>query len=253
VYSFGLRPLFIRVSNGHKTIASLNLNDLKNKIKVKLMKIISVKGHFFRGIEKNPYEIREDQQGKYVKMFTKNGSFLFDYDDLEKVKFRIVNNVKKNITWRMEKESRLKYRIGYYVRAHFGKNSRYLHQHIMDYYGKGCKGLTIDHIDRNPLNNRKYNLRLATKSQQNSNITKRSRGINGCPLPEEIKNLDLPKYISYTKFKKNTELGYRDGFIIQCHPSQEKKWLSTMSMKIPLKEKLKQSLKKLNEFNNQMI
>jgi len=51
------------------------------------MLIASYEGHTTKFGKKNPYEIWEDQKGKYVKMFTNNGSFLFDFDDLEKVKF----------------------------------------------------------------------------------------------------------------------------------------------------------------------
>jgi hypothetical protein len=209
--------------------------------------------HNFRGIEKNPYELWEDQKGKYIKMFTNKGFFLFDYEDLGKIKNFTENNIIKNITWHLKFESRVKNRKAYYVRGIYkNKKKIYIHQLIMNHFGNGSNHIiSVDHIDRNPLNNKKFNLRLANRSEQNSNTHKRVRGTNGCELPDEIKNIKIPKYVSYTKFKKNTKLGYRDGFIIQCHPSQKKgeKYLTTMSMKIPIKEKFEIALNKLKELN----
>lgn len=217
--------------------------------------LISVnKGHIFRGKEKNPYKIWEDDKGKYVEMFSKHGSFYFDFEDFDYVTF----NKDKKITWYMDREIRLKYRTSYYVRGEIDGKKRYIHQHIMKYFGNGDKGLTIDHIDRNPLNNRKYNLRLATKSEQSSNVTKRERGCHATPLPEGISTKDLPKYVSYTRYNRNTKLGYYDMFIIQCHPAQKSeyneksKWTTQMSMKISIKDKLNQALEKLEELNNKL-
>lgn len=214
------------------------------------------KGHIFRGQEKNPYEKWEDEKGKYIKMFTKLGSFLFDFGDLELVtKLKKEDGNVRNITWHFKKETNLKYRLGYYVRTQLnGDKKIYLHQHIL----KNSNDLTIDHIDRNPLNNRRYNLRHATKSQQSSNVTKRHRGCHASKHPKELDNIILPKYISYTKYKRNTKLGYYDMFIIQCHPVQNKKygekskWLTKMSMDIPILKKLEQAINKLEEFDKKL-
>lgn len=62
-------------------------------------------GHLFRGIEKNPYELWEDDKGKYIKMFTDKGSFIFDYEDLEKVKYFIDNNGKKTYNMAFKKRT----------------------------------------------------------------------------------------------------------------------------------------------------
>jgi hypothetical protein len=219
------------------------------------MKLISTHtGHIFRTNEKNSYKIWEDDKGKYIEMFSKHGSFYFDYDDFDYV--TSLND--KKITWCLEKEIRLKYRDSYYVRGGINGKKVYIHQYIMNFYGQGSKGLTIDHIDRNPLNNRRYNLRLATKSEQSSNISKRERGCHASSLPDGIKSSDLPKYVSYTQYKRNTKLGYYDMFIIQCHPFQKpeygekSKWATQMSMKISIHDKLKQAIEKLDEFNNKL-
>lgn len=207
------------------------------------MLVSSHTGHTSKFGEKNPYEIWKDQRGRYVKMFTNNGSFLFDFEDLEKV---------KNITWCLTRNHKVRNRNVYYVSAHFGSTTRKLHQHIMNYWGNGCNDKTIDHIDRNTLNNRRYNLRLATKTEQLMNTNKRARKTNSYPLPKEILESDIPKYIHYVYQKeKRSKLGYNEGFIIESHPKlQVKQWSTTKSMKVSIKDKLKQAKEKLNELNN---
>lgn len=209
-------------------------------------------GHKFRNIDKNPYEIWRDDKGMFVKMFTNKGYFVFDYEDLDKVSFYMDENLnKKYITWHMKLEKNIKDRESYYVRGGYKSGKKiYIHKLILDYEIQNGS-ITIDHIDRDPLNNRKFNLRFATKKEQCLNTHKRSRMKNACTLPSEIKDIILPKYVCYTKFSRNTKLGYYDLFIIQCHPIQKKneKWLSKMSMKLTLNEKLKQTLNKLSEYN----
>lgn len=204
-------------------------------------------GHLFQNVEKNKYKIWKDERGLFVEMFTNRGSFYFDNDDFELV----TNDDGKKITWCMKIETKLKYRIGYYVYGKINKKRISLHQLVMGHWGNGNAGLTVDHIDRNPLNNRRYNLRLATKSEQSSNITKRERGCHAVPLPDEINSSELPKYVSYTRYNRNTPLGYYDFFIIQCHPCQKKgeKWTTQMSMSITIKDKLKQAIEKIKEYD----
>jgi len=45
----------------------------------------------------------------------------------------------------------------------------YLHRLVMEMFGHDLAGVTVDHRDRNKLDNRRRNLRLATRRQQNMN------------------------------------------------------------------------------------
>ena len=209
-------------------------------------------GHLVTNTKKtfrNSYKIWEDEKGKYVEMFAKHGSFYFDYDDLEYLtKFN-----GKNITWCMHKNIKVRERKVYYIKSYINGSYVGMHQYIMKHYGKGSKGITVDHIDGNPLNNRRYNLRLATKSEQRNNKHyKPARNKNTQPLPEGIKQDDLPKYVYYSYNKRKTKLGYYDCFIIQGHPAQKDKktkWTTQLSMKVSVHEKFKQVLNKIKEFD----
>jgi hypothetical protein len=197
-------------------------------------------------------EICQDERGKYVRMYCKTldgiSSFVFDFEHFDIV---TKDSSGKKVNWILRREHRLKYRVGYYVKGRYNGKNLGVHQVIMKYWGHGHTKITVDHIDKDPLNNRIYNLRLATKSEQNSNTLKRERGCHATPLPEGIVTTDLPKYVSYTRYKRNTQLGYYDFFIIQCHPCQKKgeKWTTQMSMNITIKDKLKQAIEKIKEYD----
>ena len=79
-------------------------------------------------------------------------SFFIDIEDLEKCKLH---------RWFV------KYGKGNYRNIVTDINNQRvaLHRYLLDYYGKN----QIDHIDRNPLNNRKNNLRVVTVVENNAN------------------------------------------------------------------------------------
>ena len=85
----------------------------------------------------------------------------------------------------------------------------YIHQIITNFYGngKGTKNLSVDHIDRNPLNNSFDNLRIANRKEQENNSkgimknTKRAKSKNAYPLPQGITQDMLPKYVNINVYR----------------------------------------------------
>ena len=142
---------------------------------------------------------------------------------------------------------------GGYISA---SNNMYIHQIITGCYGngKGTKNISVDHIDRNPLNNSLENLRIATRSEQEQNSkgiaegTKRERSKSAKPLPVGITQDMMRKYVVYYHEWLNPEkTKSREYFKIEKHPKLEKIWIGTKSTKISILEKLAAANKYVDE------
>jgi hypothetical protein len=153
--------------------------------------------------------------------------FKIDKDDLERVKSR---------HWYSASN-------GYYIACQITINGDrkllYLHNFVMNrvvFPGKGAKQ-SIDHINRDGLDNRKGNLRLVSQTQQNINKAAKPRTAT---LPEGIPA--LPRHIWYIKANGL----HSDRFGIDLK-SEKFKWKTTSSKSVSIHDKLKQAIEKLQE------
>ena len=137
-----------------------------------------------------------------------------------------------------------------YIMGSIKKTNKYLHHIILQHHiPNNDNKFSVDHINRNKLDNRRQNLRWATQSTQNSNINKRKRQKTAKPLPEGITQDMLPKHVVYYKECYNKEKQkYREFFKIEKgHPKLEKPWMTSKSGKISITDKLQQAINKLEE------
>jgi len=145
-------------------------------------------------IERQQKDNVYDLTGKYgIGYDFKDNSFEFDLEDYEKI---------NNYCWHKNKR-------GYIVSStsedeEDKKQTIRIHRIIM---GVNDPNIEVDHIDRNKCNNKKYNLRLVNRRQNevNKNLTINNK--SGCQ--GVYFNIKLNKWHSQIYFnKKKTHLGY---------------------------------------------
>jgi hypothetical protein len=157
--------------------------------------------------------------------------FVFDKEDEDKV---------KKYSWFITS-------VGY-ISSHHSiekgiRGQLLLHRLILDipyFPGKGAKE-TVDHINRNPLDNRKENLRIVSQIEQNLNQKKKSRIVelpDGCGIAPN----DIPKHVWYVRANG----AHGDRFAIEFK-TENILWKSSSSKKLSLQEKLDQAKQKLHE------
>lgn len=202
-----------------------------------------IEGHYqtmgqHAGIMKNPiWRIYEDEK-EYLLMYCEKDTIckLCPASYQKIIDFEIHQNEGKKLTW-------FKALNGYIMCS----KNMYIHQIITGCYGngKGTKNISVDHIDRDPLNNSMNNLRIATRKEQEANCkgiidgTKRERKKSAKPLPEGLTQDMMSKYVVYYHEKlKEGNLDYREFFKVEKHPKLDKIWVGTKSGKVDIFKKL---------------
>lgn len=255
---------YIEFKNNNKTdfrLSNVNLKlyDIEEPKNVQILekgKHIKITEGKFSGQIRNMYwKVKDKNSNLYYLMSCKDLNkntvyFKFDINLLDKV----LNAYEgKRHVWHSDKNGYVKTT---YIDSDGIKINRYLHQHLMNYYGNGLNKntKTIDHINRDKLDNRLENLRLATQSEQNINTDKRNRKYNAKDLPDGLTQDMIPKYVVYYNecYNKEKDL-YRDFFKIEKHPKYDGTICSSKSNKVSIHDKLKEIkdyLKKIDDNNN---
>jgi len=214
-----------------------------------------IPGHIIlKGIDankmKNPvWKIEDNNEIFYIMFCCKNSYTILCEISYKKIlDYEINMNNRNKITW-------CKSSNGYII----GSNNIFIHQLILNCYGngKGTSIISVDHIDRNPLNNKMSNLRLASRKIQQQNTkgimigTKRNRNRNAKCLPEGINESMLQKYIVYYReYYDKDKKKEREYFKVEKHPKSNKIWITSKSSKITILEKLEQANKIIEDLNN---
>jgi hypothetical protein len=189
---------------------------------------------------KNPIWSIDDNGNKYILMYCeKNTIIKLCQKSLDKiVEFENTKNDGKKITF-------FKHSNGYICSS----INLFIHQIITGCYGngQGTKNISVDHIDRNPLNNTWENLRIATREEQEQNSkgimdgTKRARKTSAKPLPDGVTHDMMRKYVVfYEDYADKEKKRSRQYFKIEKHPKLDKIWIGCKSNTVSILEKLNQ-------------
>ena len=163
-----------------------------------------------------------------IVLFNSNPmKFFIDKNDLEKVKTR---------NWHLVTGGKY---VGADIKIDGKFKVLYLHNFVMnkfDFPGKGAKQ-SIDHINRNGLDNRKENLRLTTQTEQNLNQKKKERREFSAEIGV------LPKHVYYVKARGN----HGDGFCVEFKRNGKKIYNPYIRSKVLTIEQKLEKIKDLLE------
>jgi hypothetical protein len=210
---------------------------------------VNNKGRYANSVKNPLWKVKDENNNQIILMYCEKKTIcklcpvsyqkILDYE-------KNINNGKK-MTW-----TKL-------VNGYIMSNSLFIHQIITNCYGngKGTKNISVDHIDRNPLNNTFTNLRIATRKEQEQNSkgitegTKRERKTNAKPLPNGITQEMMKKYVVYYHEWLNKEhTRSREFFKVEKHPKLDKIWVGKKSNKISIQEKLKEANNIVDDLKN---
>lgn len=131
-----------------------------------------------------------------------------DYDRIIKEKYSL------SVTW----DKTIKNFYVAFTKKPENSNSRLLHRYLLN----PPKGMTIDHINRNPLDNRRCNLRICTQFENNQNQKHNTSGKVGVSYSKQDKG-----YVAYIRVnRKQIRLGFFKTLneAIECRIKAEEKY-----------------------------
>lgn len=224
---------------------TFSLKDAYIRDKYKSAKIDFIQGHIktigrTSNQEKNPlWKIQNENGTTIIVMYCEVDTFCIlcpiSYQKI--LDYEKTNNKGNKITWYKMSNG--------YISCHL---NIHIHQVITGCMGngKGTNTISVDHVDRDPLNNCFDNLRIATREEQQKNSkgtaddgTKRERKYNAKKLPDEITHDMMRKYVVYYHEWLNKEhTKQREFFKVEKHPKLQKPWISSKSSNISLIDKL---------------
>lgn len=202
---------------------------------------------------KNPLWIVEENDEKIILMYCEKDTIVKLCEKSYQKILDFEERINEKLTWYLQQNG--------YVCTTIPKDGGtiFIHQIITGCHGngKGTTNISVDHIDRNPLNNTYDNLRVATRTEQEQNSkgimngTKRERQKNARPLPEGIDQTMLRKHVVYyyNVYNKEKNLS-RHYFRVENHPKLKKNWETTKSEKVSIMEKLQQANKVVDDLEN---
>ena len=240
---YDLRQSNVRISHFYAKNIEATYNVLEYK-----------EGHYYTlgqhaGVMKNPmWRILEDDK-EYILMYCEKDTICkLCHESYQKIlDYETENNNGKKMTW-------FKHLNGYILSS----GNLFIHQVITGCYGngKGTKVISVDHIDRDPLNNTMTNLRIATRKEQEPNTkgimeaTKRARKTSAIALPEGITQEMMRKYVVYYhEWLDKDRTRSREFFKVEKHPKLDKIWCTTKSGKITIQSKLDAANKVVDDLN----
>jgi len=229
-------------------------NEIEKKYKI----IKYIPGHINNiGISanqmKNPLWIVEENNKEILLMYCEKDTIITLCDKSYQKILDFEKRINEKLTWYLQQNG--------YVCTTIPKDGGtiFIHQIITGCHGngKGTTNISVDHIDRNPLNNTYDNLRIATRKEQEQiskgimDGTKKERQKNARPLPEGIEQSMLRKYVVYyyNVYNKEKNLS-REYFRVEGHPKLEKIWETTKSEKVTIMEKLQQANNVVDDLEN---